>query len=419
MSLVAFWFIVITVLWTGFFVLEGFDFGVGMLHGVVGRDEAGRRAAINTIGPLWDGNEVWLIVAAAAIFAAFPGWYATMFSGFYLVMVLLLVALIVRGVSFEYRNKGLSRRWSRTWSIVLAAGSLLAPFLIGVILGDLLHGLPISASQQYTGSFWNLLQPYGIYVGVTLLAICVLHGATFLALKTTGEQRARAGRLARAAAPGTALIVLGLVAWTHVIASKGALWNPVELAAALAVLAAAWLVLSRQEGWAFAATTITMAACVVALFTDLYPRVMVSSTNPAFSLTVRNAASGDYTLKVMTVVAIILLPFVLAYQGWTYHVFRRRVSASDFQPAQPAPPGPPGPRPAAEGAVSSSVPAHAAAGAGSASAAGLRAGGSAGEPPGRAAGQAAGPAGAARPAGTGPAPHRGWWRRRDRHGPRG
>ncbi len=228
MPLVAFWFIVITVLWTGFLVLEGFDFGVGMLHGVVGRDEAGRRAAINTIGPLWDGNEVWLIVAGAAIFAAFPGWYATMFSGFYLALVLLLMALIVRGVSFEYRGKGLSQRWRSSWSIVLAIGSLLAPLLIGVALGDLLHGLPINSHQEYTGSFWTLLQPYGVYAGITFLAVCLLHGATFLTLKTTGELRARAGRLARRMAPATALIVIGFVAWTHVIAGKGALWNPIE-----------------------------------------------------------------------------------------------------------------------------------------------------------------------------------------------
>ena len=178
-------------------MLEGFDFGVGMLHGVVGKDDAGRRAAINTIGPLWDGNEVWLIVAGAAMFAAFPGWYATMFSGFYLALVLLLAALIVRGVSFEYRGKRDALRWRRTWDVSLTVGSLLAPLLIGVALGDLLHGLPINSHQEYTGSFWDLLQPYGLFTGVTLVLICLLHGATFLALKTTGDMRERA----RAAGP--------------------------------------------------------------------------------------------------------------------------------------------------------------------------------------------------------------------------
>src|ERR1700729_4394489 len=167
-SFVPFWFIVIAVLWTGFFVLEGFDFGVGILHDGVGGDEAGRRAAINTIGPLWDGNEVWLIVAAAAMFAAFPGWYATAFSGFYLLMVLLLAALIVRGVAFEYRGKRDAVRWRRTWDVLLTVGSLLAPFLIGVVLGDMLHGLPINSHQEYTGSFWDLLQPYALFTGVTL-----------------------------------------------------------------------------------------------------------------------------------------------------------------------------------------------------------------------------------------------------------
>src|ERR1019366_6421401 len=220
-KLIPFWFIVITVLWTGFFILEGFDFGVGMLHGVVGKDEAGRRAAINTIGPLWDGNEVWLIVAGAAMFAAFPGWYATMFSGFNLALVVLLAALIVRGLSFEWRGKGLGPRWRRTWDGLLTTGSVLAPLLIGVALGDLLHGLPINASQEYTGSFFTLLQPYGLFTGVTLVALCVLHGATFLALKTTGDLRDRAGRLARRAAPVTGLLVLGFAVWTHAGAGKG------------------------------------------------------------------------------------------------------------------------------------------------------------------------------------------------------
>src|SRR6201996_3789579 len=179
MSLIPFWYIVIAILWTGFFILEGFDFGVGMLHSLAGGDEAGRRAAINTIGPLWDGNEVWLIVAAAAIFAAFPGWYATMFSSFYLVLVLLLVSLIVRGVSFEYRGKRDAVHWRRTWDVLLTAGSLLAPLLIGIALGDLLHGVPINSSQDYTGSFWDLLQPYAVLTGITLVLVCLLHGATF------------------------------------------------------------------------------------------------------------------------------------------------------------------------------------------------------------------------------------------------
>ena len=344
MRLVPFWFVVITVLWTGFFILEGFDFGVGMLHGIIGKDEAGRRAAINTIGPLWDGNEVWLIVAGAAMFAAFPGWYATMFSGFYLALVLLLVALIVRGVSFEYRGKRAAERWRRTWDAAMTAGSLLAPLLIGVALGDLLHGLPINAHQEYTGSFFDLLQPYALLTGVTLVLICVLHGATFLSLKTTGDMRERAGRLARRVAPVTGIAVLAFISWTHASAGKGALLNPIELAAVLAAFAAVWLVYEHREGWAFTATTLTMAACIVSIFTDLYPRVMVSSTNATYDLTVHNTASGAYSLKVMTVVVVIFLPFVLAYQTWTYYVFRRRISQQEFQPPpQSTPAGAPGP----------------------------------------------------------------------------
>jgi cytochrome bd ubiquinol oxidase subunit II len=335
-SLVPFWFIVIAFFWTGFFILEGFDFGVGMLHSAVGTDDAGRRAAINTIGPLWDGNEVWLIVAGAAMFAAFPGWYATMFSALNLALVLLLGALIARGLAFEYRGKRDSVRWRRTWDTALTAGSVVAPLLIGVALGDLLHGLPINSAQNYTGSFWDLLQPYAIFTGITLVLICALHGATFLCLKTTGDMRERSGRLARRIAPFTGAAVVGFIIWTHVTHTTAFFLNPVELLAILAVLAAVWLVYENRAGFAFAATTVTIASCIVAIFTGLYPNVMVSTTSPAYNLTVRNTASAAYSLKVMTVVAIILVPVVLAYQTWTYYVFRRRVSKQEFQ-ASPAP----------------------------------------------------------------------------------
>ncbi len=330
LTLVGFWFLLIAILWTGFFVLEGFDMGVGMLHGVVGRDDAGRRAVINTIGPLWDGNEVWLVTAGAAMFAAFPGWYATMFSGFYLAIVLLLAALIARGISFEYRGKHDTASWRRTWDGLLTGGSLVAPLLIGVALGDLLHGLPINASQEYTGSFWNLLQPYGLYVGITLVAICVVHGATFIALKSAGDIHDRAHHIGRRAGPVAGLLVLGFAIWTHAIAGKGVLPNPVEIVAVVAVIAAAWLAGERHEGWAFVATTVTMAAVILSIFSELYPRVMVSSTNSAFDLTIHNTPSGSYTLKVMSIVVAIFLPVVLAYTAWTYHVFRARLRREDF-----------------------------------------------------------------------------------------
>jgi cytochrome d ubiquinol oxidase subunit II len=334
MTLGQFWFILIAVLWTGFFVLEGFDLGVGMLHSIIGRDEAGRRTVINTIGPLWDGNEVWLVVAGAAIFAAFPGWYATWFSGLYLALVLLLAALIARGTSFEFRGKRDSAAWRRTWDGLLTGGSLLVPLLIGIALGDLLNGLPIDKSQNYTGSFWDLLQPYGIYTGITLVAICILHGATFITLKTTGEVADRASHVAGRAGPVVALVVIGWAVWTHIVAGKGFWPNPVEIGIVIVVIAAAWLAYDRQEGWAFSCSTLTIALAMLTLFTDLYPNVMVSSTNKAYNLTIANTASPSYTLKLMSIVALIFLPVVLAYTAWNYYVFRKRISKSDFAPAQ-------------------------------------------------------------------------------------
>jgi cytochrome bd ubiquinol oxidase subunit II len=276
--LIPFWFTVIAILWTGFFILEGFDFGVGMLHDLVGTDDAGRRAAINTIGPLWDGNEVWLIVAAAGMFAAFPGWYATMFSAYYLPLVLLLAALIVRGVAFEYRGKRDAASWRRTWDVLLTAGSVLAPLLIGITLGGILYGLPINSAGNYTGSFADLFPPYALFTGVTLVAVCALHGATFLCLKTTGDMHQRARKLARYIAPVTSALVIGFAIWTHVAHTSTFFLNPIELLAILAAIAALWLVYAHRDGWAFTATAVTIASCIVAIFTGLYPNVMVSST---------------------------------------------------------------------------------------------------------------------------------------------
>ncbi|MER6125185.1 cytochrome d ubiquinol oxidase subunit II [Streptomyces sp. NPDC001795] len=337
MALATFWFILTAVLWTGFFVLEGFDLGVGMLHTVVARDEAGRRAAINTIGPLWDGNEVWLIVAAAAMFAAFPAWYATLFSGLYPALVVLLAGLIVRGVSFEFRGKDDGVRWRRTWDALLTCGSLLVPLIVGIALGDLLRGMPIDRNQEFTGGVGDLFSAYSVFTGITLVLLCLLHGATFIALKTTGAVEHRAALLARRIAPVAALAVLAFLPWTHSVAGKNVLPNIVQLIAFLAVLAAAWLVAGRHEGWSFVATTVAIATTILSIFADLYPRLMVSSTDPAFDLTARNSASGAYALKVMSVVAIVFFPLVLAYQGWTYHVFRLRISAEQFRPSARAP----------------------------------------------------------------------------------
>ena len=329
MTLVTFWFVVLVVFWTGFLVLEGFDFGVGMLHGVVGRDEQGRRLAIQTIGPLWDGNEVWLIVAAAGTFAAFPGWYATMFSGFYLAFLLLLVALIARGVSFEFHGKRDSARWRRAWDTATTGGSLLAPLLIGLALGNLLGGVPIGTDQEYAGTFTDLLNPYSLFTGLTVVLVCLLHGASFLALKTACEVRERAVRAGRRIAPVAVAAVLGFAVWTQVMAGQGVGALLVEVVAVLAAVAAAWLLGRGRDGRAFAATSLAMAAVVVSIFVNLYPRVMVSTLGSSTDLTVTNTASSSYSLKVMTVAAAVLFPVVLVYQGWTYYVFRRRIGGPD------------------------------------------------------------------------------------------
>jgi cytochrome bd ubiquinol oxidase subunit II len=335
MSLPVLWF---CLLWTGFFVLEGFDFGVGMLHWFVGRTDDERRVAINAIGPFWDGNEVWLIVAGAATFAAFPGWYATWFSALYLALVLLLLALMARGVSFEFRGRRSTGRWRESWSWALSLGSLLAPLLIGVGLGDLLAGLPIDSQQEFTGTFWDLLTPYGVFVGVTMVVLCVVHGATFLALKTEDPVRARAHRIAGGTHWVAAVLLLGFAVWTPTLGDAGLVrgWLPGVVGFVAVVLSGA-LERARREGWAFAATAVAIGTTVVAIFTNLYPNVMVSSTSDTYNLTVAGTASSHYALTVMTVVAVVLLPVVLAYQIWTYIVFRRRVSGPPVTPATTPP----------------------------------------------------------------------------------
>jgi cytochrome bd ubiquinol oxidase subunit II len=338
MSLPVFWFCLIAVLWTGFFVLEGFDFGVGMLHRFVGRDDVERRVAINSIGPFWDGNEVWLIVGGAAIFAAFPGWYATWFSATYLALVLLLLALMVRGVSFEFRGRRSTGRWRESWSWGLTISSLLAPLLIGVALGDLLAGLPIDSEQEFTGTFWDLLTPYGVFVGLTMVVLCVVHGATFLALKTEGPVRERAHRVAGTTHWLAALLLIGFAIWTPSLSDAGVVrgWLP-GVVAFLAVVLSGYYERARREGLAFAATAVGIGLAVVAIFANLYPNVMVSSTSDTYDMTVAATASSHYALTVMTVVAAVFVPVVLAYQVWTYVVFRRRVTGPPVTAAPSSP----------------------------------------------------------------------------------
>jgi cytochrome bd ubiquinol oxidase subunit II len=345
MELHTIWFVIIAIFWIGFFVLEGFDFGVGVLHTIVGRSETERRVALNTIGPWWDGNEVWLVVAGAGMFAAFPGWYATMFSALYLAALIVLAALMARGVALEFKGKRDGVRWRRSWMWCTTIGSLLVPLLLGVGLGDLLGGLPIDSSHEFTGNFFNLLTGYGLWTGVTLLGLCLLHGATFLKLRTTDQVRERAIAAARPLGWAAMALVVGFVIWTRKVAGGADVPGPVEVLAVVAVIFAARLAMTDYDGWAFAASALAIASTVGSIFVDLYPHVMISSTNAAYDLSVNNAASGHYALTVMTVVAVIFFPLVLIYQGWSFHVLRGRVQAPPTRPEQPVSAMPAAPQP--------------------------------------------------------------------------
>jgi cytochrome d ubiquinol oxidase subunit II len=347
MELTTFWFLLIGVLWTGYLFLEGFDFGVGMLVGLLARDDGERRVLINTIGPVWDGNEVWLLTAGGAMFAAFPNWYATLFSGFYLALLLILVALITRAVAFEYRGKRDDPTWRARWDVVIVVGSTIPALLWGVALSNIVRGVPIDAAGNFTGTFFTLLNPYALLGGLVTLTLFLLHGLHFVALKTTGDIRERA----RAMAEKVALLVIVLGAtfllWTQSAYGKGWTWAPVALGAG-GLIFAALMNRSGREGLAFLGTGITVASAVVLLFGSLYPNVMPSTTSAAFDLTVHNASSTPYTLRVMTWVALIFTPIVLCYQAWTYWVFRKRIG-TDNLPAVAATAPAPLPEPATAG----------------------------------------------------------------------
>jgi cytochrome d ubiquinol oxidase subunit II len=335
MELSTVWFILIAVLWTGYFFLEGFDFGVGILLPVVGRDEPGRRVAINTIGPVWDGNEVWLLTAGGATFAAFPEWYATLFSGFYLALLLILVALIVRGVAFEYRGKREDAAWRRRWDAAIVFGSAVPALLWGVAFGNIVRGVPIGEGFTYTGGFLDLLNPYALLGGLVTFTLFATHGATYLSLKTTGEVRERAHALVPRLGIAAAVLAVAFLAWTLLDAGEAVPWVTGAVAA-LALLGALGAARAGRDGWAFALTGLTIVAATATLFVVLYPAVLPSSTDPAWTLTVDNASSTPYTLRVMTVVALVMTPIVLAYQAWTFWVFRRRIGTRDLPPTDAA-----------------------------------------------------------------------------------
>ena len=325
MELTTVWFSLIAVLWMGYFALEGFDFGVGMLLPVLARDERERRVMINTIGPLWDGNEVWLLVAGGATFAAFPEWYATLFSGFYLPLLLILVALIIRGVAFEYRAKRDDVVWRGRWDAAIVVGSFVPALLWGVAFANILRGVPIDANKEYVGGFFNLLNPYALLGGAMTLLLFLTHGAMFVALKTDGDIRHRARGLAFQLGLGAAVAAVIFLGWTQ--ARTGDVSSAVAfVAAAAALVAALAAVRAGREGWAFLGTFVTIAVGVAGLFLALFPDVMPTSLEGGLSLTTTNASATAYTLKIMTVVAVIFTPIVLAYQGWTYWVFRKRIA---------------------------------------------------------------------------------------------
>ncbi len=326
----ALWFVLIGILWTGYFVLEGFDFGVGMLVRGLGRDNVEKRMIIHTIGPVWDGNEVWLLTAGGATFAAFPQWYASLFSGFYLALFLVLAALIVRGVSFEFWGKVDSPRWRSTWEWALGISSGAAALLFGVAWANFIHGVPMGADHIVHASLWDLLHPYALVGGLTTLSLFLAHGTIFLSLRTKGEVQERASALARRVVPIAGVITLAFLVWTIADQSFGA---GVVIPAVLAVGALALIpvLLGRSPGRAFAASTLAIVLLTVTLLASLYPNAIPSTTNALFTLTLHQASSTSYTLTVMTIVAVIFVPIVLAYQAWTYWVFRHRLGRDDFE----------------------------------------------------------------------------------------
>ena len=324
------WFILITVLFIGYFFLEGFDYGVGILLPYLGKDDKSRRMIINTIGPHWDGNEVWLLTAGGAIFAAFPNWYATMFSGFYLALFLMLIGLIVRAMAFEFRSKDESPAWRARWDWAIFIGSFIPALLWGVALANIVRGVPIDQNMNYTGGFWNLLNPYALVGGLASLSLFTLHGAIFLSLKLNGQIKENVQSLSKKIWIAATLFLFLFVIYsyfeTDIFTGKGINPGLVPVFAGLAILSVYFLLQKGSMGWAFVMTSLTIVFATLTLFMGLFPRVMISSTNPEWSLTIYNASSSPYTLQIMTIVAAIFVPIVLLYQGWTYTVFKKRIT---------------------------------------------------------------------------------------------
>ena len=324
------WFVLIAVLFIGFLFLEGFDYGVGILLLFVSKDDTERRIVFNSIGPHWDGNEVWLLTAGGAIFAAFPNWYATLFSGFYLALFLILAGLIFRGVAFEFRSKDDNPTWRKIWDYSLFGGSVVSGLLWGVAIANIVRGVPIDESMTFTGNLFTLLNPYGLLGGLVTLSLFVLHGGLFLSLKTEGMVKQRSENIIKKAWLPTVILVVLFVAYSFVDTDMFTGFNIVQgiglVAAVVALLAAGFYIYRKQYGYSFIGTGVTVVGVVMLLFGGLYPRVMPSSLGEQFDLTIYNASSSPYTLQVMSVIALIFVPLVLLYQGWTYYVFRQRMT---------------------------------------------------------------------------------------------
>ncbi len=333
LSLNEFWFLLIAILFVGFFVLEGFDFGVGTVAKFLGKTDRERRVYINTIGPFWDANEVWLITAGGAMFAAFPHWYATLFSGFYIPFVFMLLALIVRGVAFEFRGKVDSEKWRKTWDWSIFIGSIVPPLLWGVALANFMTGIPIDANKEVVGGFLQFLHPFALLGGVMFVLLCIVHGLQFIMLRTTDELHERARSLAKKLNPIALVAVLlfigvGFVK-TDIFTYHGNTWLLLPLLAWGGLFASHLFNRLQRDGWAFFMTSFTMIGLTASIFIGMFPRVMISTLGAINDLTIFNAASGAYTLKVMSYFSIALLPFVLGYQIWSYYVFRKRLKPKD------------------------------------------------------------------------------------------
>lgn len=334
MELNVLWFILVTILFIGFFFLEGFDYGVGMLNPIMGKSDEERRIILNTIGPFWDGNEVWLLTAGGAIFAAFPHWYATLFSGFYLALFLVLLTLIIRCVGIEVRSKKESVQWRKTWDNLIGICSLLSAFLWGVAVSNLMTGVPIDGNMHFVGTFFTLLTPFTIFGGIVFVLLFAFHGALFLKLKAGSPLIVN--RVQRFADILGYVLLLAVVIWVIAALFVTDIYHsllPLLLVAlaAVALIASVILQLRDRQGKSFIASALAIVFVTASVFAGMFPNVMISTLDSAWNLTIYNASSSPYTLKIMTIIALTLVPIVLLYQSWNYYIFRKRVTSKDVK----------------------------------------------------------------------------------------